>query len=210
MPARPYVANVVKIAVEGTIGSHNFAIILHSQYSGSVPTAAELNTAATAMSALWTSGLKPYFSSTVVLSNIVITDLSSATGAQGVWGGTIAGTNAGAATGGNTAILVNYPSSIRYRGGHPRTYLPCPPDNNLATPSTLSAGAITEYTTGWNAFLAYLFGTSLGTTTLAGQCAVSYVTDKAPRVTPLVMPIAQNAITVEAGLASQRRRIGRK
>lgn len=210
MPARPYVPNVVKIAVEGTIGSHNFAIILHSQYSGSVPTAAELNTAATAMSALWSADVKASFSSTVILSSIVITDLSSATGAQGVWAGSIVGTNGGSATGGNTAVLVNYPSSIRYRGGHPRTYLPSPPDTWLASPSTLGSTYVTSYTTAWNAFLAYLFGTSLGTTTLAGQCAVSYVTAKAPRVTPLVMPIAQNAITVEANLASQRRRIGRK
>jgi hypothetical protein len=210
MPARPFVANVIKVALGGLIGSHNFAIILHSQYSGTVPTAAQLNTLAGDINTAWGASYKAEVSSAVVMNSVVITDLSSATGAQGVNSTAQTGTNAGGQIVGNSAVLCNYPSSIRYRGGHPRSYLPGPPDGSLATPSTITTGYQTALTTAWNAVLAPLFGTSIGTFTTAGQCAVSYVTALAPRVTPLVMPISQNAITIEINLASQRRRIGRK
>lgn len=210
MPARPFVANVCKVALGGLVGSHNFAIILHTQYSGTVPTAAQLNTLAGDINTAWGASAKGLFTSDVVLNSVVITDLSSATGAQGVNSTAQTGTDASTIIGGNTAILVNYPSSIRYRGGHPRSYLPPPPENVLATASTINTTYQGQVATGWNAVLAPLFGTSIGTFTTAGQCAVSYVTGLAPRTTPLVMPISQSAITVEVNLASQRRRIGRK
>ena len=210
MTARPFVAGAAKVVLEGTVGTHPWAVVLHSSYTGTAPTASFLNTVAAAISTAWGTSYKAQLSSSVVLTSVIITDLASALGAQGISSPGTAGTNANAAAGGNSAVLVTYPSSIRYRGGHPRSYLPPPPANQLATTSTISSTYITAVTTAWNAVLAPLFGTSGGGTTMAGQCAISYVTAKAPRTTPVVMPISQSAITVQPELGSQRRRIGRK
>lgn len=210
MPARPFVANVCKCVFSGTISAHNFAIVTHFQYSGTAPTAAQLNTLAADFNSSWASDMSPLLVSNTILTAVTITDLASSLGAQGVAATARTGSNGGTTIGGNTSVLVNYPSSIRYRGGHPRSYLPAPPESELASASTISTGAQTSYTTAWNFVLSNMFGVSIGTFTTAGQCAVSYVTAGAPRVTPVVMPISQSAITVELQLASQRRRIGRK
>lgn len=210
MPARPFVPGVAKVVLQGTVGTHPWAVVLHSSYTGTAPTASFLSTVAAAMGTAWGTSYKPEVSNSIVLTSVIITDLASALGAQGISSPNITGTNANSAAGGNSAVLVTYPSSIRYRGGHPRSYLPPPPGTSLQTTSTITSAYITAVTTAWNAVLAPLFGTSGGGTTMAGQCAISYVTAKAPRVTPVVMPISQNAITVQAELGSQRRRIGRK
>lgn len=210
MPARPFVANVLKVVYNGTVGPFNWAIVTHCSWSGTTPTAAILNALAADIHTAWAASMKPEIASSCVLSAITLTDLTNSSGAQGVVSPNEAGTNGGVCTAGNTAVLVTYPSSIRYRGGHPRTYLLPPIQSQLADDGHITTGFATAIATAWNAVLATYYGSSSGGTTLAGQCAVSYVTALAPRVTPLVMPIAQSSITVHTQLASQRRRIGRK
>jgi hypothetical protein len=141
---------------------------------------------------------------------VTITDLTNALGNQGVASPNIAGTAASANTAQNAAILVNYPSSIRYRGGHPRSYYPGAASNTLADDTHWNSTLITNVGTYLTALQNDYNTLTSGGTTLAGQCAVSYVTAGAPRVTPLVMNIAPGSYTVEARIASQRRRIGRK
>lgn len=210
MPARPFVANVLKIAFAGTVGPYAWGIITHCSWSGTTPTATILNALAADIHTAWGASYKPEIASSCVLSSITLTDLTSALGAQGLVSPNEAGTNAGVCTAGNTSVLVTYPSSIRYRGGHPRTYLLPPIASQLLDDGHITTAFAGNIATAWNAVLATYYGSSSGGTTLAGQVAVSYVTALAPRVTPLVMPIAQNSITVHQQLASQRRRIGRK
>jgi len=141
---------------------------------------------------------------------LVLTDLSSSTGAQGIDTVNQAGTGTGGSATGNACVLVTYPSSIRYRGGHPRTYLPPPLTGILADDAHITTAGATAWATGWGDVLTTLYGSTSGGTTLAGQCAVSYRTGGAPRTDPLVMPIASGSASVKTQLASQRRRIGRK
>lgn len=210
MPARPNVPNVVKVEFVGTNGSYNWANVLHASWSGASPSVAALTSFATALGALWGTDMKSLYNPAVELESVIITDLTSDTGNQGTANPNIVGTSAGGPTPANAAILVNYPSSIRYRGGHPRTYWPGPSVSELNNEISWTAGLVTAVGTFMTALQNDLSTLTSGGTNLAGQCAVSYVTDKAPRVTPLVMAISNGAFTVEARCASQRRRIGRR
>lgn len=210
MTARPYVPNVLKVEFEGTVGPFNFAIILHAGWSGTTPTAAALNALAADIVAGWTTGMKPLLAASTILGSVVLTDLSSASGAQGINTVNQAGTGTGGSATGNACVLVTYPSALRYRGGHPRSYLPPPLTGILADDAHITNAGATAWATGWGDVLTTLYGSTSGGTTLSGQCAVSYVTAKTERTTPVVMAIASGSASVKTQLASQRRRIGRK
>lgn len=216
MTALPPVPGVLKVALRGVIGSHNWAVIMHQQWTGTGPNTGDLDTFATDIGTFWGAVMKGLFPSSVILETTQVTDLTSALGAQGNAAPAIAGTNAAAEISGNAAILVNYPSSFRYRGGHPRSYLPPGGQADLQTPSTWTSAFITSTTTAFGTFLNDLATYSSASFDCAGQCAVSYIWSDPPgtpgqrRTIPLVMPIATGAFTVEAEVASQRRRIGRK
>jgi hypothetical protein len=154
--------------------------------------------------------MKASYQSALVLQTITLTDISSSTGNQGVDTPNIAGSNADMNVPQNAAILVNYPSSIRYRGGHPRTYWPGQAYQNLVDDTHWNAATVTSVGTFMTAIQNDYYTLTSGGTNLTGMCAVSYVTAKAARVTPLVMPIPNGSFTVESRVASQRRRIGRK
>ena len=216
MPARPPVPGVVKIVLQGTMGPYNWACVFHSQWTGATPSVAALTAFATTISGLWASDVKPYMPASTTLVSVVITDISSSTGNQGIFTGNVAGSAAGAAAPSNAAVLINYPSSFRYRGGHPRTYMPPPQITDFLNEYEISTGYVTIVDTWMTAMQGEMNGGTSGGTTLAGQCAVSYIytptggAPGTPRTTPLVMPIAPGSYTVEQRIASQRRRIGRK
>lgn len=93
-------------------------------YSGSVPTATELDTFCTSISSAWNTNLKSFAFSDVTLTSVEAIDLSSGTGASGLWTGAIAGTNTGEPLPANAAFIVKFLIDRRYRGGHPKVYLP--------------------------------------------------------------------------------------
>lgn len=216
MPALPPVPNVVKVVLEGTNGGHNWANVMHAQWTGASPSNATLNTIAGDISASWGTNMKSLTTASCELTGVVVTDLTSNLGAQGSNPTVIAGTRTGGNIGGNAAVLVNFPSSFRYRGGHPRIYLVPGSDTDLASSSAWSSTFQGLVETGFAALQSTIATATTGGFSMAGQCAVSYysvaITPAPPhrRVTPLVMPIATGSFTVELELASQRRRIGRK
>lgn len=210
MPARPFVPNVLKVEWFGTTGFYNWAVIHHCSWSGTSPSVAALDSFAATLGALWGADIKTYYAPSTVLETVTLTDLTSALGNQGLANPNTAGSSANIGSPANAAVLVNYPSSIRYRGGHPRSYWPAGNYAALVDDTHWTSAFITQMETFMTALQNDYNTLTSGGTTLAGQCAVSYVTALAPRVTPLVMPIAPGSYTVVARVASQRRRIGRK
>lgn len=216
MPPLPVVPGVIKLVFSGTIGPYNWANVLHMQYTGGPPNVADLDTFCTAMAGYWNTNLAGEFPSTVILTQVQATDLASTSGAQGTAAVSHAGGASGGLVGGQAAFLVDYPSSFRYRGGHPRTYLPPSTTTYLQDSAHWTSASASGMQTNWRLVLGYLYTLSYSSFSCAGQCAVSYVSKVinpvAPyrRTTPLVMPIAQNTCNVKTELGSQRRRIGRK
>lgn len=216
MPALPVVAGVIKTELSGTIGPYNFANILHVQYTGGPPDTADLTSFCGALEASYNTNIKQFFDNQTILTKIQSTDLASTSGASGDWTGSIAGGETSAAVPANACVLMDYPSSYRYRGGHPRTYWPPFTSSDMLDQAHWSTSRVSTFTTSMQTFLGLLYSSTYSSFTAAGQCAVSYVnkaiTPVAPhrRVTPLVMPITQNSWLVKTEIASQRRRIGRK
>jgi hypothetical protein len=212
----PPAANVLKLQYQGKVGNENWAMIHHCAWSGTTPVTAALDAICAALAAPFTAHLIAVWNDATTLATITATDLTSDTGAQGTAAPALVGTGGGNLVPGSAAVLINFPSSYRYRGGHPRCYLPPFEDSGLTNANTWASSYITNANSFMTALQTLYNSTSSGGTSLAGQCAVSYF-NKALNPTPpylrssaLIMPIANGAYTAEAQVASQRRRIGRK
>ena len=210
MPALPPIANVLRLSIGGTDGLFNWRNILHFQWSGDAPTVAILTGFNELVFSAWDTSMKPLLNPVVKMDDILSTDLTSADGAQVESPVTSVGTRAGAELPADACFLITYPVSVRYRGGHPRTYLDVGSQPDLVDPAHWTAGMVADVEAGWSAFIGSLIGSDTTGMILGSQCAVSYRHANAPRVAPLLLPIADNSGRYEAQLASQRRRIGRK
>jgi hypothetical protein len=187
-------------------------------FTGAGPTVADLGTLATTMSAAWNTNMSPQVNTGVTLTGITLTDLTSASGAQNVTSQARVGTLAGTAMSAGIALIIKFKVNRRYRGGHPRFYLPGRVIADLASSTSWNAGVLTAVSTAWAAFIA---GCVLGPPASLGTMAhvnVSYFTGFTNRtfpsgrtravpnlrVTPLQDPIV--SYSVNGLIGSQRRR----
>jgi hypothetical protein len=210
MPARPVVADVVSVVVQGVQDeTHRWVNKMYVRYSGAAPLVIDLDSYAAGLTAAWVANLTPLQVNTVQLQEVIVTDLASDSGSIGISSGSVAGTRAGSILPGDAAVLINYKLHRRYRGGHPRSYLVAGAQADLNTHSTWTSGFIAEVEAAWIAWEAALL-VSYGTFVPSFQANVSYVAGGVPRLVPLVDIIDTTETVVEAELASQKRRIGRK
>ena len=218
MPALPPVPGVVKIVASGDTPVNNWANVFHATFTGASPSFATLSTIATDLSNEWSApnSIQTLQTADTFLTKITVTDLTTDMGAEGVWEGSIQGTNGEDPLPGNVCTLVSYQISRRYRGGHPRTYLNAGGDGNLQDMSHWNTGYVGDVVNAMNIWCNALYTVTSGGTSLTAQCCVSYV-DRASnpippyrRAVPLVEVIGNGVFKAEAQLASQRRRIGRK
>lgn len=153
MPALPAVPSTVRVQLKHTFGVDNDLMVrFYLQYSGSAPTAAQLNTFCTAIATAWNSDMAAQISSLVTLVEVIAEDLSSSTGATGSWSGTHSGTSGTTEIPLSTAMLVNFTIARRYRGGKPRMYWPPPNGGDLTSPSAWSTATITAWNTALGSF----------------------------------------------------------
>lgn len=216
VPPLPSVPNVMKLVIEGTDSVNPFVNVLHWSYTGGPPTDANMLGFATNFYNLYTAGWIPLMHPSTSWEKCTATDLSSPTGAQNEFVLHTAGTSTSGNIGRNSCFLVSKSILARYRGGHPRTYLPIGTDGNLANASTWDAGMVASVGTAWATFLAGFTATTFGATTTGLECIVSYINKMANpvppyrRAVPVVYDVPVDGYTFQAELASQRRRIGRK
>jgi hypothetical protein len=95
--------------------------------------------------------------------------------------------------------------SARYRGGHPRTYLPGPQAAHIANGSTLDGTILPGFITSAAAFRNAVNALTAGAVTAVELGTVSFVRSGAWRVPPVFEPFTGS--TIRATLGSQRRRI---
>jgi len=214
MPALPNVPQVVKIAVKGQVGIYNWVNVFHAKYTGAAPSVSTCETFADNIGASWAAYITGLQDTSTVMSEVTVTDLTSPESASGVAAATNTGSRSGDFLPASACFLTNYPISLRYRGGHPRTYWSIGVWSDLLDPShwtggdggfvSIASGAIANFLNG-------IWGMTAGATVLAQMGAVSYNTAGARRGTPVWLPYASaSAFNAQAELASQRRQIGRK
>jgi hypothetical protein len=205
-PVHPFipVPGVVRLALEGTQAGRPFANIFHVEYTGGPPTAPNLHTWAGSWYAAASAALASLAGVEATYEDVVATDLSSITGAQVTAGSAVPGTMDGGLIPANSAMLINFNSSFRYRGGHPRAYLVAGDRTVVDTANQWDSAFVTTANASWGSVATAFTAAGTGFTPTS-QCAVSYRSADAYRVVPLIMPIATYA--ANAGIATMRRRM---
>jgi hypothetical protein len=209
MPPLPVVPGVVKMVAAGHNSDANFLNIYHVQYSGGPPNVSDL----TSFHGDILTQIEYIYihngSADLSLDSVEYTDLASNVGATT----TIAVGTAGTVTGNvlpmSASVVVSHEILRRYRGGHPRTYLP------LGTANTLEGSSTKDWQTSFltntqNDFEAFRTATAAGvhgSVNWLGLCNVSYIDGGIQRVTPVVDLVIGSV--ARPRICSQRRRLGK-
>lgn len=220
-PLQP-VPNVVRVTLEGFVDTSAadtlWVNVLHWSYTGTPPSSATCATMCGQISFTWQNHVASLCPSPTTLQAVTVTDLSSTSGGSGEQLPLIPGTRGDDSIPANAAVLVSYPSTFRYKGGHPRQYLYVLGNADLQGATNWSTAATNEVTSKWNGFLTAINGLSVGGTTLSTFCTVRYKGKFLPNggpphyylTTPIVNPVPNNAAIARQKIASQRGRIGRR
>lgn len=155
MPALPAVPKVLKVIVTSHMGdAKDIANILHWQYSGTAPTAAQASTFAESIRSAWATDILTHQDQNYSLDKVTVIDLSSSTSAEGQSTGAPAVgsiTTAGLALG--SALIVSSQIARRYRGGKPRTYIGGQASVNVTSAGEFGSGYLTTMATQWTSFV---------------------------------------------------------
>lgn len=213
----PPVPNVVQVALSGTTVDDIFENTVFVQYGGSTPTAASLNTYGNNVAASWAAHMAAEQINTVTLKAVTVTDLASNTGAQAVVPANAPGTRGDDPIPQNAAFLISYPSSLRFRGGHFRSYLLVGGHSDMDGFNWHGA-FVNEVVSHWTGFLNDITSTAAGGTTFSAHVGVKrhgkYLPNAGPPhyvlTTPIVIPLPTNQINGHAQIASQKGRINRR
>jgi hypothetical protein len=220
-PLNP-VPNVLKVVLEGFVDTSAantlWANVLHFTYSGTPPTNATCATIGTNIGAAWAANVASLCPSPTTLQIVSVTDLSSATAGEGEAAVLHPGTRGDDSIPANAAVLISYPSQLRYKGGHPRTYLYVLGNADLQGATHWSTAATAEVQGHWQSFLFGCLSAGSGGTSLSGFCSVRYKGKFLPNSgaphfylnTPLVNPIPTTSAIARQQMASQRGRIERR
>lgn len=215
-PLKP-VPNVLKIVIGGSQSGRIWANVLHFRYSGGPPTNGDCSSLAAQITIKWNTNMAPECPSPIVLTKVTVTDLTSPTAGGGEATANYAGTRGDDVIGANTAMLVTYPLQLRYKGGHPRSYLLVGGNADNLDGDQWHTAFADEVYTHWTAFLNSIVSSTSGTTTIAGMVAVRYHGQFLPNGgpphfyldNPLVGDLIIDQLQTQIQMASQRRRIGR-
>lgn len=224
MPALPSVAKVLQLSF-GTVNSakgYKDINRIHFSYTGTAPTSVLLNNFAAIALTAFGAALDGAMSTNNVITSLDVVDLSSPTAGVGVANDTIVGTLTGAAVPGDSCVVMSAKIARRYRGGHPRSYLPLGDVTKMADDDTWTTLWLGTVLTAWNGFITAVEGAGwTGAGTLApvnvsyyeGFTNVTPVGKRAYSVPtlrvggPLVDPIVDYIARPKIG--TQRKRLGR-
>lgn len=225
--ALPSVPNVIKARVEGTVNSlpwNNIWYFAFTETGSGAPGPADLNAVAQNLYHAYDTALRPQWDAVTTLEAVETTDLttsSSATGAYVAHGhGPVTGTTVDAAA----SVLCKQIIPRRYRGGHPRKYLPPLNGSDLVDDDEWNHTTIDALATSFGTAIQNISAAPTVPYTLisvSGPVNVSFYAgftnytrssgraDSKPtqRGTPLVDNVL--GIELEYALATQRRRLGR-
>jgi len=220
MPALPPVPQVIRTDITWSRAEDSkVKCRFFMRYSGTAPAAGDLTAACTSLYGAYGTDLKGLATPDVILQSMEMTDLTSPTSAVGSYATAVPGTASEAALPADTSALVSGHISRRYRGGHPRIYLPFGGQGHLADAQTWSSGFVNALQSDWDAFM--LAATALTWTgaTIAEIVNVSFYEGfhlftgptgrvrniPTVRVTPLVDAIS--GWVARTGVASIRKRL---
>lgn len=209
MPPLPNVPQVVKLTIGGAYHDTRWLNIWYVHYTGTAPSAAQLATYLTNVDL----GMSPLYAAEMSVDNSVdtytATDLSSATGAENAISVSHFGVRTGDFVPANVCMVASMEIARRYRGGHPRKYLPWGTAGTYATGSTKDwdGAFVTDCQSKINSCLSAMHGTFGGGPTFDETVNVSY--RNAGAVRPAAVVDVITSAVIRTRICSQRRRLGR-
>jgi hypothetical protein len=214
----PPVPNVASVFLRGTTPGEIWENVLYMGYTGPAPSQASVANYAQQVTIVWNANVASLCPSPIVLTSCVVTDIASNTGQQGIFNVTIPGTRGDDVIGSNTAMLVSYPSTMRFRGGHFRQYLLVGGNADNQDGMNWHDAFVGAVNTQWNAFVTGITGITAAGTTYSQHVGVRrhgkfLPNGGAPHFvlnTPIVIPFPANSGVAHKQMASQKGRIGRR
>lgn len=203
MPALPAVPGLAKFVVVGHQGSVQWANVFHIQKTG-VWSDADLAAMATKVRTSYAARFGPSLSTSGGIDWVDSVDLSTDTGAVGHDATTAAFTGSAACTSPQVAYVLHWNIPRRYRGGHPRTYLPCVAEADVDASGTVSSGTKANLGVAATGFINDIAGQAVTGGPAALFC-VHYRRDNAPLGFPLLDIILSGSCRSTVG--TQRRRL---
>lgn len=193
-------------------------------YSGPAPDTGDLNTLAAAVATAWNGNMPAVVLEGESLVEVICTDLSSSSGAQGVWSGSHGGSLSGSALPSSACALINHQISRRYRGGRPRNYHRAGSTGVLDGTNRWTTDFQGDVLTAWQGWIAAVLAVTGISITLENIINISYYESFLPFETPsgryknisqlrkvdgtpapLVGTIVASTVNIKLG--SQRRRL---
>jgi hypothetical protein len=196
----------------GTYLSTIWINVFYMIYANTLPVDADLSSIATTLRAAWLSAFGPYVSTNCSLTQVIVQDVSRNPGAVGT--NTIAASGSSGAGGApaNVSLAISKRVARRYRGGHPRLYMPGIPTNVTTDGRTLTTTALANWQA---AATAWFTACNAANSTSTGACKLAnvgyyYVPTPHAKPIPRPSPIVEliSAVTVNNRLDSQRGRLG--
>ena len=160
----------------------------------------DLATAGTALGEIWSTDVVAYLAGNITYTGCEVADFTSALGNVADTSYTVTG-GTGGHMAAQVAALWSLKTAERYRGGHGRSYIPCPGDGNMADDRNLSSTFITHMDDAISAYIA-----AIESLTLADGAAIWVVLHKKHGTeSPYVAPVV--SAECQAVVATMRRRL---
>lgn len=171
------IPGVAEVTLHGTVSGTPWINKLHFLGS-STPgawTAAQLNALCTALFNGWKAAIQAPWPTSTTMSEVTAVDLGSSTPQQGVSTGATFTGGATPASAASTAIMLNFPTNFRYRGGHGRCYVPGAGNTYQATPDTWAGTSFSTWVSGFGTAIANANAAAVGAgVPTCTQCIVMY------------------------------------
>jgi hypothetical protein len=207
MAPLPPAENILRVSVRGNNSGPAWANVFHVEMETGSPSTDDLNTFCEDFAGAYHTNLMPHLENELALTDVVATDLTANDAPQGSWSGLYNGGYAGQPYPAQVSVCISWKQALRFRGGHPRTYLAAIPLASGADNHNLNATYKGYYLAGASAFRAAVNALNIGAQSVQ-LVMLSYYHNKALRPTPL--PYALTGEAVHGRLDTQRRRLGRE
>lgn len=210
-PPRPNPPNhVARLAINGKNDGIPWANVFWVRNANaSTPNQSDLFSMAGFMLGFYQSRFKGLLSTTISIEGAVVLYYlpnGDVIGAEKI--DPVNGIDTGAVMPAQASCCISWTIQQRYRGGHPRTYLPPGPQDELLGANQWQNTYVSEVTSSANSFHSDVNGFSLGELRDLHLGTVSFVKAKQWRNPPVFRDYTPNSAVVDKRVDTQRRRLG--
>lgn len=175
MPALPSPGKVFRVHLRfGPSDLNQWGVRFYISYTGGPPNAGDTSDFADITFGLFGTNIMPLVESNLFLTECQVIDLSSPTGAEGLFTGSVAGGDSSGIVPEDVCVIINHDIGRRYRGGKPKTFLPPAGVGGLADDKSWSSGTVSAFTAAWEAAIAAMLAVTEGTFSPSNIVSVSY------------------------------------